>query len=117
MLQTFAFHIFSMSCRKNMGPNELKNLTFFVEVTHIYVSYAGYLSRHSFRVLKNFIFGILKKRPFENFENARGLHFGRIRSFRIYFRKFVGFMRDNPIFRGNIPNFCFSPFLTASSTI
>ena len=33
----FGFYIFSVSFRKNMGPNELKNFTVLVETKHIFI--------------------------------------------------------------------------------
>ena len=37
MPDIFNFHIFSVSCPKNMEPNLFKDLTSFVEVTNIYI--------------------------------------------------------------------------------
>ena len=63
MLRILDFHIVNISSRKNMGPNELKNLTVFVEVTNIFIfsiQIFVYISRHSFGVLKTLTFGTLK---------------------------------------------------------
>ena len=50
---------FSTSCRKIMGPNELKNLIAFVEVKHIFIlriQLFYHISCHPFGALKNSIF-------------------------------------------------------------
>ena len=50
---------FSISCGKNMGANELKNLIAFVEVKYIFIlriQLFCLISCHPFGALKNFIF-------------------------------------------------------------
>ena len=62
--RTLALHVFSISFRKNMGTNELKNVTFILEVAHMFIfciQLFFYNSRHSFGVHKNYIFTTIKK--------------------------------------------------------
>ena len=64
MLHTLPFHIFGISPCKKMGPNELKYYAFFLQVIHTFIfsiQIFFHISRHSLGVLKNFIFGTLKK--------------------------------------------------------
>ena len=63
MLHTLAFHILSI-CYKKYGIKWTQKLTLFVKITHISIlefSFFLYISRHYFGVLKNYIFGTLKK--------------------------------------------------------
>ena len=61
----FFSHILSISCRENMGPNEHKNWTLFVE-EEIYLSlkfkFFSIIQDILLEYSKNFIFGTLKKK-------------------------------------------------------